>query len=172
MRSKKTAKSKKIVRRKKVKRVRKAKKSVRKNKIKRKTETVKVKKRPRKEIEKYKKLLLEQKQKLLIEFLHIKQETLNKTQKEASGDLSGYSYHIADMASDVYETDFMLRLASDERNKINEIEDALKRIEDNEYGMCLVCSKPISQQRLSAVPQASYCLKCKQEQEKQPRKEE
>lgn len=122
--------------------------------------------RVKKEDKKYLELLLKEKTKILKEFLHLKDDALNKSQKEASGDLSGYSYHLADMASGVYETDFILRLAADERERIYAIDDAVKRIEEGIYGKCLMCSKPISKERLNAVPQTEYCLKCQVEHEK------
>ena len=125
----------------------------------------------RRGLAKYKKLLLDEKKKLLKEFFHIKSDALNinKSQREASGDLSGYSYHMADMASDQYERDFLLRLASDERERLYAIDDALKRIEDKSYGICLTCSKSISKKRLNAVPQTSHCIKCQTEEESKAR---
>jgi len=123
---------------------------------------MKSKRMSKRELTRYKELLLIQKRKLLEEFLHIKKDVLNteQTQKEASGDLSGYSYHLADMASDLYERDFMLRLAADEREKVYAIDEALKKVDDKTYGSCLKCSKAISKKRLKAVPQTPYCLKC------------
>jgi len=126
---------------------------------------MKPKKLAKKELNKYKELLLKEKAKILKEFKHLKNDALNKSQKEASGDLSGYSYHLADMASDVYETDFLLRLAADEREKLYAIDDALKRVEEKTYGLCDKNKKPIAKNRLKAVPQAEFCLKCKKEQE-------
>ncbi|MFH1790656.1 MAG: TraR/DksA C4-type zinc finger protein [Candidatus Omnitrophota bacterium] len=126
---------------------------------------MKSKKMPKKELAKYRKLLLNEKAKIFAEFLHLKNDALNKSQKEASGDLSGYSYHLADMASDLYETDFMLRLAADERERLYAIDDALKRLEEKDYGMCLTCGKPIPKKRLNAIPQTANCLKCQSDSE-------
>ncbi len=126
---------------------------------------MKAKKMTEKELLKYKELLVDEKKKLLEEFLHIKNSALNKSQRDAAGDLSGYSYHMADMASDLYERDFLLRLASEERKKFYAVDDAFKRVEDKSYGKCLICSKPISKKRLNAVPQTPYCLKCQAEEE-------
>ncbi len=130
----------------------------------------KIKKLPKKELEKYKKLLVVQRAKMLKDYLHMKEDALNKSQKDASGDLSGYSYHLADMASGVYETDFMLRLASEEREKLLAIEEALKRIDEGNYGICNNCSEPISKQRLQAVPQTETCIKCQEKKEDRPKK--
>jgi DnaK suppressor protein len=40
------------------------------------------------------------------------------------------------------------------------VTDALKRIEDNTYGVCLECEEPISAKRLAALPWAKYCISC------------
>jgi RNA polymerase-binding transcription factor DksA len=91
-----------------------------------------------------------------------------KSQKDISGDISGYTLHIADVATDNYDRDFNLGLVSDERVILFEIEEALKRIEDKTYGICKLCEKPITKIRLSAIPYVKYCKKCQEKQEKEP----
>ena len=88
--------------------------------------------------------------------------TLNKSQREASGDLSGYSFHMADVATDMYDREFNLELASNERNVINKIDDALKRLQEKTYGFCTECEKSIPTARLNAIPYAKTCLKCQE----------
>jgi len=84
----------------------------------------------KKELKSFKDLLIKKKINLLREMNHLTSGTLKKSQRETSGDLSGYSYHMADMASDVYERDFLLQLAEGEREFLFKIDDALKRIEE------------------------------------------
>ena len=93
-------------------------------------------------------------------------ETLKKSLREASGDLSGYSYHMADMASDVYERDFLLQLASGEREILFKIDDALRRIKEGEYGFCRDCGRKIGKTRLKAIPYAACCRDCQEKEEK------
>ncbi len=126
----------------------------------------------KKDVKVYKKLLLKRKMQLMEEFFHIKKDALNvnASQKDASGDLSGYSIHLADMASDQYERDFLLRLASDERNKLYAFDDAMKKVEEGTYGMCDTCKKSIGKKRLKAVPEASNCMKCQSEKEANSRR--
>ena len=133
--------------------------------IKEKAQTI-VSKMPKREMEQYKKVLLIEKAKIFKEFMHLKNDALNLSQKDAAGDLSGYSYHLADMASGVYETDFLLRLAADERERLYAIDDALKRIEECTYGQCLACSKLITKKRLQVIPQTEFCLNCQTDNEK------
>ena len=79
-----------------------------------------------------------------------------------SGDISGYGLHIADVASDNYERDFNLGLVSNERKIVMDIDEALKRIDENIYGVCQKCVKPVVKTRLKAIPYAKYCKKCQE----------
>jgi RNA polymerase-binding protein DksA len=120
----------------------------------------------RKELENFKKLLLDKREELISNVNHITEDTRRQSQREAAGDLSGYSIHMADMASDNYDREFLLNLASGERETLLEIDEALKRIGEKSYGKCLSCGKKISKRRLSAVPHAKLCIKCKKQEEK------
>lgn len=120
----------------------------------------------KKESEQYRKMLLKIKERLTEDIKHISQDTLNKSQKEACGDISGYTLHMADVATDAYDREFSLGLASNDRDALIQINDALKRIEDGKYGACQQCAKPIAKTRLKALPFTSFCLKCQQAEEK------
>jgi DnaK suppressor protein len=49
-----------------------------------------------------------------------------------------------------------------ENTCLMQVDAALKRIEDCEFGTCLECEEPISPKRLAAVPWATYCLRCQE----------
>ena len=117
---------------------------------------------------KYKKILLEKREDMVSEIKRIARENL-KSQKEASGDLSGYSYHMADMASDSYDRELSLNIASEEQQVIYEIDEALKCIDEGKYGKCLACDKKIPAKRLKAVPYAKHCIQCQSKEEKDKR---
>ncbi len=102
---------------------------------------------------------------------HIERDNLNQSQRDASGDLSGYSFHMADMATDNFDREFSLDLASAEQTILNRIDEALRKIDDGSYGVCENCNKPISFKRLKAVPYAKLCIKCKENEEKNARRE-
>lgn len=133
---------------------------------KKKKREVKTKKYGKKEIADFKKLLLQRKSAILEEINHISGDTLKQSQKEASGDISGYSYHMADVATDNYDREFSLGLASNERKILYEIDAALRKIDDGSFGVCESCSSLITKKRLSAVPHARTCIKCQEAQEK------
>lgn len=127
---------------------------------------MKSKKLLKKDLKLYRGLLLKEKERILESIRHVSEDTLKKSQKEASGDMSGYTLHMADVATDAYDREFSLGLASNDRAILLKIEDALKEIEEGVYGICRDCKKPITKTRLKAVPFATLCLKCQQSQEK------
>ncbi len=124
------------------------------------------KKYTKKDLKDFKKIVQRRKEEILDDLKHISDDTLRKSQKEASGDISGYTYHMADVATDNYDREFSLGLASAERKSIYELDDALKRIEDGSFGICDDCKGAITKIRLKAVPSARLCIKCQQKREK------
>jgi RNA polymerase-binding protein DksA len=73
---------------------------------------------------------------------------------------------IVDKANSIYEMQIYDKLNEKERMKLQEINDALKRIEEGVYGRCVVCGKPIEEKRLMAIPEAKMCIVCKSADEK------
>jgi len=124
------------------------------------------KKFTKKELEYFKKLILKMKEKLLDEIKHISQDTLKTSQKDAAGDISGYTYHMADVATDTYDREFSLGLASNERQSLYELDEASKKIEEGTFGICEECKSLISKTRLKVVPFARLCVKCQEKKEK------
>ena len=127
---------------------------------------MKSKKLDKKTTEFYKKILLEKREELVGDISHISEETLKKSQKDASGDISGYTFHMADVATDNYDREFSLGLASKERGTVHEINHALQKLQEGVFGVCESCKKSIAAVRLKAVPYAPMCLKCQEAKEK------
>lgn len=94
----------------------------------------------------------------------------SKNPREASGDLSAYTVHMADMSSDTYERELAMNLASTEQEVLYQIDDALKRVEEGTFGICQQCNKPISLSRLKAVPYGPMCIECQRAQEQKAKK--
>lgn len=122
------------------------------------------------ELDRYRKLLLKKKEEVVRAVKNIEQETLNSSQRDASGDLSGYTLHMADIATDSYDREFSLGLASNAQEILYEIDEALKRVEEKEFGNCLSCEKPITRKRLKAIPYASLCIECQSKEETKRRR--
>ena len=97
--------------------------------------------------------------------LHTK-DTLKRSIKEDSGDLSDYSQHMADSGTDNFDRDFALSLVSSEQEILKEIDEAIKRIFAGTYGICEVTGKPIGRARLAAVPYTRFSVQGQTEFEK------
>jgi len=71
-----------------------------------------------------------------------------------------------DRASLESDRNFELRMRDRERRLIAKMQEAIKRIDDGEFGVCEVCGGPISEKRLVARPVTTLCIDCKTKQEK------
>ena len=118
----------------------------------------------KKDLEKYEKLLLAKRAKLIQEMGLLKKNA-EATIKDSSGDLSSYSYHMADQGTDAMEREKAFLFASKDGRLLYHINEALRRIKDKTYGNCMQCGKPISSARLEAVPHARLCIVCKEKEE-------
>lgn len=67
-----------------------------------------------------------------------------------------------DLAVRNYSKNVMLAVSENESRQLTEIDEALNRLEDDEYGTCLNCEKAINPKRLQAIPWARYCLDCQE----------
>lgn len=83
-----------------------------------------------------------------------------------AGEISHMPLHMADVGSDNYEQEFMLGLMESERKIILQIDEALMRIQDKTYGVCLETAVPIGRPRLEAKPWAKYCIEVARERER------
>jgi len=120
----------------------------------------------KKDLNYFKKLILKRKEELIDGLKHSLEDTLKKSPREAAGDISGYAFHMADLATDTYDREFSLNLASNERELLYEIDEALKKIEEGKFGICEECKIPIGKSRLKAIPYTRLCLKCQEAKEK------
>lgn len=67
-----------------------------------------------------------------------------------------------DLAVRNYSKNVQLAVSENESRQLTLIDEALMRIEDDEYGQCQNCEKEINQKRLAAIPWARYCLDCQE----------
>lgn len=117
-------------------------------------------------LKKYERLLLKKRQELLGELGYLEDAVMNHTSRDASGDLSAYSFHMADLGTDAMGRETAFLLASKEGRMLLDINDALRRIQDKTYGKCTQCGKSINPKRLDAVPDAQLCIQCQADEEK------
>ena len=119
----------------------------------------------KKDLKYFEKRLLEEREKVLKELGHF-DENYSKTIKGATGDLSSYSFHMADLGTDSMEREKAFLFASQEGRMLYSIDESLRRIyKGNNYGVCELCDKPIDFERLEAIPYARLCIECKKQEE-------
>jgi len=106
----------------------------------------------------FRELLLLKHREILTNVGAFEDEALGKSRLDASGDLSSMPIHMADLGTDNYEQEFALDLVDSERKLLQEVYDALGRIEDGTYGICEGTGKNIPKARLEAQPWARYCV--------------
>jgi len=119
----------------------------------------------KRDLQRYEKLLLKKRAELVQEMGLIKESSMKSTTRESSGDLSSFSYHMADQGTDAEEREKAFLLASQSGRLLYRIDEALMRIKDNTYGICEICGQPINPERLKIVPQARMCIVCKEREE-------
>jgi len=83
---------------------------------------------------------------------------MNGLAEESAQEMAGYSLHMADSGTDNFDRDFALSLLSADQDAVYEIEEALKRIEKNTYGVCELTGKTIPKARLEAIPWTRFTV--------------
>src|SRR6266536_6607322 len=92
---------------------------------------------------------------------------MNGLAEESAQEITGYSLHMADSGTDNFDRDFALSLLSADQDAIYEIEEALKRIERNTYGVCELTGKPIPRARLEAIPWTRFTVEAQAQLERE-----
>jgi len=111
--------------------------------------------------------LREERAKLMKEMGHLESTVLKVNPRDSAGDLSGYSFHMADAGTDAYEREMGFQFASAEGRLLREFNEALRRLYAGEYGVCETCGNAIAKARLLAVPTARLCRDCKEKEERE-----
>jgi len=115
----------------------------------------------KKKSEFFKKLINKEREKLIDKLKYLRESAMDTTVKDASGDHSSYSFHMADQGTDAQEREKAFLFASRESQYLERLDQALKRIDDDTFGICSKCNTPIDSERLEAVPIATMCYECK-----------
>jgi len=120
----------------------------------------------KKHLDHFEKRLLEERRRVQKE-LGLHDETFGSTPQGADGDLSAYSFHMADQGTDAMEREKAFLFASQEGRFLWHLDEALRRLyrSAETFGKCHNCGQDIAYERLDALPHARYCFDCKQREE-------
>ena len=113
----------------------------------------------KRELDKFKKILLSKKEKILGNARHTLEDDMTLDRADLADEM--------DLASSEYLQSFQFRLRGRERTFLNKIDKALGKIEGGTFGICEECEEQIHGKRLEARPETNLCIKCKEEQERE-----
>ena len=93
-------------------------------------------------------------------------EALRRSQPESSGNLSNVPLHLADVGTENYDQEFTLGLIENEQTTLEQVQEALNRIDAGTFGKCEKCGEAIARQRLQYLPYVRHCIQCARKLEK------
>jgi DnaK suppressor protein len=115
----------------------------------------------KRDLERFEKELAEQRERVASQQSQLG-DSARRSLRESSGELSAYTFHMADLGTDAMEREQSFLLASNLTRTLAEIDDALRRVKSGEFGVCETCHKAIEMKRLRALPYARCCLACQE----------
>src|ERR1043166_4012029 len=120
----------------------------------------------KKQLQYFEKRLLDERRGVMRE-LGRADETFGASMQASDGDLSSYSFHMADQGTDAMEREKAFLMASKEGRFLWHIDEALRRLyrSPETFGKCHQCGNDIAFERLDALPHARYCIDCKTREE-------
>ncbi len=122
-----------------------------------------VKKYNKTTLKKFRKLLMDERERIA-EDLNYQKSELNKTLTEGAGELSSATYHMADVGTDMAEREKTSLFAHRQAKYLSDVDEALDRVDEETYGVCIICGDLIEEGRLFAAPIAKYHVSCKETQ--------
>ena len=120
----------------------------------------------KKEQKHFEERLLKERERVLKQLGHY-DESFADTAQASDGDLSAYSFHMADQGTDAMEREKAFLFASKEGRLLYHIDEALRRLykTPKRFGKCEECDDEIGYDRLDALPHARLCITCKEKEE-------
>ena len=112
------------------------------------------------ELESYRQKLLAMGKRLRGQVSDAANEALRRTGADPSGNLSNVPNHPADLSNDTYEHEVAIGVLENEEQMLEQIVQALDRVETGKYGRCQDCGQDIASERLQAIPYTAYCVEC------------
>jgi DnaK suppressor protein len=117
------------------------------------------KKMGKKEREEFRKTLLDKKDKIV--------RKLSELTNESKEMETNVAQDVIDKAETSYTKEFLLSLSDADRELLLFIDEALKRLKRDEFGICQLCQQEIGRKRLEAVPWTPYCINCQEKAEEE-----
>lgn len=114
----------------------------------------------KRDLERFKEMILERRREIIEELGNLRESMMDTTTGEYVSENSTYSLHM-EQGTDAMEREKTFLFASREGKYLNQLDDALRRINDGTFGLCKVCGVTVPKERLEAVPTAQTCAEYK-----------
>ncbi|WP_406700737.1 TraR/DksA C4-type zinc finger protein [Singulisphaera sp. Ch08] len=112
------------------------------------------------EVESFRQVLVALRTRLRGDLDQMTDEALRRDQPDSSGNLSNVPLHMADVGTENYDQEFTLGLIENEQGTLEQVYEALDRINAGTFGRCQECEAPIAKPRLQALPYTRHCIQC------------
>ncbi len=113
----------------------------------------------------FQKILLQEREVLEKQYRDLEEGNLHSSQSEVSGEMP-FEEDYAASGTTTFERERDLSLSENVKDILKRVNEALERIDNGTFGICQMCSQPIPEERLKALPYANLCISCKQKEEK------
>jgi RNA polymerase-binding protein DksA len=110
-------------------------------------------------VQRFKKRLLEERDRLEAEMRRVEPGE-EESQSDEVGELSHYDEHTADSATETFQRERDMAIGDNLKLMLEQVTDALHKIDNGTYGLCDRCHQPIATGRLEALPYATLCIEC------------
>ena len=117
------------------------------------------KKMTKKEKQEFRKTLLDKKERIV--------HKLSQVMTESKEVETNVAQDLVDKAESSYTKEFLLSLSDNERNQLMLIDEALRRLDGDGFGLCQLCGQEIGRKRLQALPWTPTCINCQQKAEQE-----
>jgi RNA polymerase-binding protein DksA len=114
----------------------------------------------------FREILVEERQRVLDAISYLHEETPGSLEDETEEIIGTSDNHLGETATATLDREIDYSLEENSEHVLQEIEAALRRIEDGTFGICETCGQPISEERLEAIPYATQCIDCRRKGER------
>lgn len=118
------------------------------------------------DVDRFRSILLEERQRVVAAIDNLHEENPGSLEEQTGDLVSGSAdNHMGDTATVTFDREVDYTLEQNAEGVLGEIDAALRRIEDETFGTCRSCGRPIAEERLEALPWATLCIDCRRREE-------
>jgi RNA polymerase-binding protein DksA len=118
------------------------------------------------DVQRFRDSLLTERRRVLGAIENLHEENPGSLSDETGELVIGVDNHPADTATETFDRELEYTLEENSEHVLEEIDQALRRIDEGTFGICRTCGRPIPSERLEALPWATQCIDCRRRDER------